>query len=164
MNVSGKLVIISILTLALAAAGISWWFRYTTTHRAVRFWGPGTARLIRDAPIVEFCEYGREANDDYQKLVNRRDISNSPGLIHLRNALLEDRSFKWPAEYGRPGSWGWALVFRDPSGNAATLNFTSDWRYVDSTEGEYIVACEPISSGLEKFVDELPRSAAETPR
>jgi hypothetical protein len=53
MYYSGKLVIIGILAVAVASAAASWWFRYAATHRAAQYWGPETARLIRDAPTVE---------------------------------------------------------------------------------------------------------------
>ena len=43
-GISGKLLIIGILTVAFLAAGTSWWFRYSATHRAATFWGPAAAR------------------------------------------------------------------------------------------------------------------------
>ena len=49
MQLSGKLVIIGIVGVALAGAGAGWWFRYNATHRAAEFWGPQAVRLIRDA-------------------------------------------------------------------------------------------------------------------
>src|SRR4051794_4880249 len=52
-TISGKLLIIGILVLALVAAAASWWFRHNATHRAAKFWGPEAAILIRDAPNVE---------------------------------------------------------------------------------------------------------------
>ena len=45
--VSGKLIILGILAVALLAAGISWVFRYNATHHAAGFWGSKAARLIR---------------------------------------------------------------------------------------------------------------------
>jgi hypothetical protein len=163
-NASGKLVIIAILSVALIAAGTSWWFRYTATSRAVRFWGPQAARLIRDAPVVELREYGSQPDADFMRLTNRRDISHAPGLVHLRNALLEDRSFKWPAEFAMPGRWQWAIVFRDESANAATVYFTGDWEQVGSADHERTLSCQPISSGLAKFVEELPPEPAAAAR
>ena len=41
---SGKLLIIGILTVAFVAAGTSWWFRYSATHRVAAFWGPARCR------------------------------------------------------------------------------------------------------------------------
>jgi hypothetical protein len=173
VNVSGKLVIISILTVALAAAGASWWFRYAATHGAVQFWGPQTAQLIRDAPTVELYRNERLPDSafksgfatSYLDVADGNDISRAPGLVHLRNALLEDRSYNWPAEYRRPGSGGWVLVFRNTQqSEVAALFFTSDWRYVDSTGHEYMLSCEPISDGLAKFVAELPSAPAKSAR
>ena len=53
-RISGKLLILGILTLAALLAGAGWWFRYKATHQAARFWGPQAVRLIRDAPRVVF--------------------------------------------------------------------------------------------------------------
>jgi hypothetical protein len=138
------------------AAGTSWWFRYTATSRAVRFWGPQAARLIRDASTVEIHEYGSQSDVDSMTPVNRRDISHAPGLVHFRNALLEDHSFRWPAKFARPGQWQWGFVFRDEAGNAATVYFTGDWEHVGSADHERKLSCEPIATGLAKFVEELP--------
>jgi len=170
-NASGKLVIIGILTVALASAGISWWFRYSATHRAVRFWGSNAAQLIRDAPTVELYEAARLPDSAYKEGLSKsyldvadgRDISHAPGLVHLRNALLEDQSFDWPPNNDyRPTNWGWILVFRGTEPNeVAALFFTRDWLYTDSLDHDEMLSTEPIASGLEKFVDEL-RSRPET--
>jgi hypothetical protein len=158
-NASGKLVILAIIAVALAAAGTAWWFRYSATHRAVHFWGADAAQLIRDAPIVKLTEYGGRPDADFMKPINSRDISRAPGLVHLRAALLEDRSFNWPIENSVPGRWGWAIDFLNPDGTNATLNFTRDWEYVGTpNQDNVILSCKPISLGLRKFVDELPES------
>src|SRR5262245_471220 len=95
---SGKLVILGVVAIATVAAAASWWFRYKATHRAAEFWGSEDARLIRDAPIVEMYEPAR-------------DISAARGLVHLRNALLEDRSFQWPSKPVSPDvHWKQGLI------------------------------------------------------
>src|SRR5262245_54361840 len=108
MDKSGKLVILGIFALAVALAGASWWFRYTATHRAAEFWGPEAARMIRDAAIVKLCSLKmvRPEQPHYSalqpQLTDCRNISALPGITHLRNALLEDRSFRWPPLSIRP--------------------------------------------------------------
>jgi hypothetical protein len=164
-NASGKLVIIGILTVALASAGISWWFRYNATSQAARFWGPQTARLIRDAPTVELYQWSSVPTAAFQTgfsqtylgRANGRDISKAAGLTHLRNALLEDRSYQWPAEPAIPGSWGWVLVFRNERRNTAILFFARDWKYVSSFDHD-LLSCEPIADGLTEMLGELAPS------
>ncbi len=127
-SISGKLVIISILLVALLGAGISWYFRYSATHRAARFWNTGSAVLIRDAPQVTL--HRMPATDEAKSSI---DISQGRGLMHLRNALLEDHNFVWPeldqAEIAvnEPLDWKWILEFRDPTSNkVVAIQFTKD--------------------------------------
>jgi hypothetical protein len=172
--ISGKLVIIGVLAVALSGAAASWCYRYYSTHRAAEFWGPETARLIRDAPRVLFCENNAPIASKLPAKADlgsdlapehRKDISRARGLTHLRNALLEDRGFDWsrPAPTPLP-SWKWVLIFSDENVGGAIL-FSSDCKYaaaVDNTEK--IVSCEPISEGLIEMFDEFRAEAANEPR
>jgi hypothetical protein len=205
-NASGKFVIISIVAVALAAAGVSWWFRYNATHRAAEFWGPKAAQLIRDAPEVKLhrdpLAIARAVRDALppdatesvvdaartgieQKIIDSAiDVSNSHGLTHLRNALLEDRNFVWPSkdltlfnvqEFEEPYWW---LVFQDPaSGNFAKIYFSKDCRQavrtnnpkgpIGNNEGA-LISTEPIAAGLLRMFTEMMarsplQSAAPSP-
>src|SRR5438270_10988443 len=89
--VSGKLVIIGVVTVSLIGAVASWLFRYNATHRAAKFWGPEAAVLIRDAPHVTVKRRPLTGNF----FANEVDVSHARGLVHLRNALLEDQDFDW---------------------------------------------------------------------
>jgi hypothetical protein len=177
---SGKLVIIGILTAALAAAGTSWWFRYHTTHRAAEFLEPQIARLIRDAPIVEFCKIDppleatlptREAGqlDQLANAASRRNVTEAHGLVHLRNALIEDHSYTWPAQPpSAEDRWQWGLQFRDDSTRAgATLLFSPDCKHLLSLERPTeVLSCETIAPGLAEMFAEfaaMPTDAAATP-
>jgi hypothetical protein len=140
--VSGKLLIVGILIVGIAAAASSWWFRYNATHRAAEFWGTGSAILIRDAPQVMLIIVPSDAarglasntGASQARSVRREfDVSQSHGLTHLRNALLEDHNFVWPARdqvqiaVDGPLDWKWILEFRDPEkGNLAAVQLTKD--------------------------------------
>lgn len=160
-NASGKLVIIGILTIAFVSAGISWWFRYNATHRAAEFWD-SEASYIRNAPIVELYKLNPAAEPKpahYSArppwdMVDRRDISAVRGLTHLRNALLEDRSYRWPEQAKSDIHWAWALIFRDDrSQQGSQILFSPDWRHVRGERG--VLSCEPIAAGLSKMFDEI---------
>ena len=169
MQNSGKLLILGILTVALLLAGTAWWFRYQTTHRAANFWGPQAVHLIRDAPVVELCQFKlvEPKEPHYSALQPRftdcRNISALPGITHLRNALLEDRSFRWPASPIRPGiEWKWVIIFRDESnGKEIDLYFSSDWTFVRGVD-DTVLSAQPIADGLATMLDELVREPANS--
>jgi hypothetical protein len=156
-NVSGKLVIIGVMIVAVTAAGTSWWIRYNSTHRAAEFWGPTAVRRIRDAPFVQLFY----VNDDPDLLSDVRNISNTPGLTHLRHALLEDRSFKWPARrVVRQPRWRWAIGFGDKKWeNMILVLFTEDWKQATmlGSETSEIVSSEPIADAMAIMFPELSR-------
>jgi hypothetical protein len=57
----GKLVIIAIVTVALASAIFSTWYHYRGQHRALDFWGTRTALLIAEGPEVRVYQLGDSA-------------------------------------------------------------------------------------------------------
>jgi hypothetical protein len=164
-NASGKLVILTIVAVALAAAGTSWWFRYKATHRAASFWGPEGSQMIRDAPRVLLTRTPLSAPS------LTRDISTAPGITHLRNALLEDRSFKWGQGISiAPKGGSWTLEFSTPaSGEPFAILFSTDCRAAkaigdDGAKKEWQVSTEPISKGLREVFDELTSEVATQER
>ncbi len=168
MRVSGKLVIICILAVALAAAGASWWFRYNATHRAAEFWGGEDARQIRDAPTVALWRLNPPPDSTFldessgtYTLVHpddKHDISTARGLIHLRNALLDDRSYHWPPQPPAPGTrWKWSMVFRNNAAQDDTmLIFSADCKSVATfNRPNEVLSCEPIAAGLSEVFTEF---------
>jgi hypothetical protein len=166
--VSGKLVIVGILTVALIAAGASWWFRYNATHRAAGFWGAQAARLISNSATIKLQHIDRGATGSPTTTITR-EVTNARGITHLRTALLEDKSFVWPASSAEPPAHSaWCLTFVGESPNDRTwIWFTPDlnyvWRGVSDTELR-TVSCAPISSGLlELFTEMMAGPAAAGP-
>lgn len=163
-NASGKFVIIGILAVAIVSAGISWWYRYSATHRAVQFWGPEGSQLIRDAPHVSLMRFFLSTPP------TMRDISKAPGMTHLRNALLEDRSFQWArVTDAAPKSGGWKLEFSDPaSGQQVLILFTTDCRgaaLLGQSETKLrLVSTEPIAKSLCEVFAELTSESSEPKR
>jgi hypothetical protein len=177
-NTSGKLVIGAILLVALAAAGTSWWFRYSATHRAAEFWGPRKARLIRDAPVVDFWVH--EPPGDLKSTVDAlvstdgvidpttvREITAARGLVHLRNALLDNRSFNWPPGPPKPGvRWGWVLRFRNVEAKESTVVLlSSDCKQITSIgRSDAVLSSEPIAAGLSEMIAEFLTMPTGQPR
>jgi hypothetical protein len=149
-----------IVLVGCALAAFSWWFRFAATHRAAEFWGGDNFRLIRDAAIVE--AYVPAADDDPSRLVAgaaQRDIAQFPGMTHLRNALLEDRSFVWvKRQLPPPADWNYGLRFADEK-REVLIDFSADGRQLRfAPTGEHRcneISCAPISAGLKKMFGEL---------
>ena len=57
----GKLVIIAIVSVALASAIFSTWYHYRGQHQALDFWGTRTALLIAEGPEVRVYQLGDSA-------------------------------------------------------------------------------------------------------
>jgi hypothetical protein len=103
----GKLAVLSMLGLALAAAAFAWWWNVTSKKQSLAFYGPEAAQLIGKARTVELIQVEPAASGDtrelltvhHQKfaLVSRHYVSQAPGLIHARTALLDDASYEWHA-------------------------------------------------------------------
>ena len=105
----GKLAVIVMFGLALAAAALAWSFNYTRGRRTLNFYGRDAALLLRTAPKVEllrlapadeFSEAGERLyfGGSRRSVTQRIDISQAKGLIHARTSLLADSSYDWQAD------------------------------------------------------------------
>lgn len=132
----GKLAVISMLGIALAAAVFAWWWNYQRGYQSLEFYGSETARLIRTAKRVELLELNpQDLSTDpaptspppesllidgrHYFIAHRVDISHAKGLLHARSALLDDASYAWqsPASNRAP-SFSHAVQFSDGNQNA----------------------------------------------
>ena len=168
----GKLVIIAIVFVALAGAGISWFFRYSATHQAVKFWGPEAAVLIRDAPIVTVYHPANFGAADAPAVVAKTpakefDITRARGLVYLRNALLEDHNFKWDTVTKEPLATknDWGLMFADPkAGKSTTIWLSDDFHHVarqGEAEAQSVSVDTVMAKGLREMFGEFSAAAKE---
>ncbi|MGD9632840.1 MAG: hypothetical protein AB7G28_24575 [Pirellulales bacterium] len=164
---SGKMLIFGVLLLGLAMAAAAWWFRYSTTHRAVELWGAQGAVLIRDAPRVTLRSgaASQDAEGTSEPDV-ARDISKAGGLTHLRNALLEDSSYDWTAKGPADSNWGKSLVFERSEGAEPRLVilFSPDFKWAaNGTAADpaksAIATSGEFAAGLGKFFAEQDADA-----
>lgn len=121
---SGHWLVLGILLVAAGLGAFAVWFQWGQTRRCLAFFGPATVGRIQTAPRVELWTlvakgYGVRATD-------RLDVSQAPGLVHLRRGLIEDVNYTWGdpapgAAVGQAGSserlpaesWDLALAFLD---------------------------------------------------
>jgi hypothetical protein len=97
----GKLAVLAMFALAAFAAGFAWWWNMGRGRRALEFFGPETAELIRTAPNVEIITIRWRDPEGELFIAGNRvavqaqiDISRAPGLLHARTSLLNDASYR----------------------------------------------------------------------
>lgn len=82
---------VAIVLAAIIVAGASIYFRRTQLEQTTRFWGQDTILAMQSAPHVTLQF---DADPDGTTI----DLSGTPGLGHLRHALLEQRHYRWETE------------------------------------------------------------------
>jgi len=176
--VSGKYVILSLLALGAVAAAASWMNYLLVQRRPMQFWGAETARLIAQAPQVEALRLGHvprsaealtseQFDVGTQRLValEKHDIASRPGLGHVRNALINTRSFGPTVDMGNDQPvWHYALRFSDGS-ERATVVFSQDCQWTAASDGTVSASLAAVAGELaaflrEQFPSEVPAPAS----
>lgn len=84
--------------------------------------GSRTAEMIRYAPLVKVMKLAPPEADDMETIQIQgephgvsasKDITATPGLVHARQALIEDASFLWNEIPSGPSNWQYVLRFAD---------------------------------------------------
>jgi hypothetical protein len=123
MRSRGTLIVLAILLLAIALAVVNMVVQTRSSQRAVEHWGAQAARLILTASRVEVLQLGDkegdgtadfiEASPQRLPIAGRRDASQSPGILHVRRALVSDSLYDWDALPSQSPVWRYALRFRE---------------------------------------------------
>lgn len=165
MQVSGKLVIIFIFVTALAGGVATLWFQYDARRRSREFWGAETAVLISRAPKVELLRLSPadEAGPDDElleiegvplKIDQRRDVSKTRGLVHIRDALIRDTSFAWEKEReGCEPQWRFALRF-EQDGKDVVVALDLPCERIRLVPGGQEASISPSAAGVENWLEE----------
>ena len=118
----GKLVIVFIFGLSVVMGGYAWWHHFTQGRRCVEFWGAEAGEMIRYAPQVEVIKLAPPETDNVEVIQIQsephavsasKDITATPGLVHARQAFIEDASFLWDAVPDGQANWQYVLRFTD---------------------------------------------------
>jgi hypothetical protein len=167
----GKLAVVTMFAVALAAAGTAWWFNFNRGQRTLDFYGRDAALMIRTAPRVELLVLMPAAdstsgpseemlilNNQRLQVAHRHDMSHAKGLINARTSLLADSSYRWDAD---PGDCQprieYAVRYRGQT--TATLAFDFGCRQVWHVEQKRSMTLIPkVVEGWQSF---LSRQAAE---
>lgn len=178
MQVSGRLLILLTLTLALAMSGGAWWYHYQESRRAAEFWGRTDAKLLTTAPTVEFLELGegQPTAEQGPQVAGRavsatHDLSGAQGLIHLRYVFADDANFQWDQRRREAidagTAWAYALQFADGE-RQMTILFTRDFKTLgkldaDSLQVEVLPTPRPAAA-IQKYLTDVGALAAPTAR
>lgn len=133
----GQVLILVIVSVAVAMASYTCWHHYRKGYHALRFWGGDTATLIRHARDVQLLSLSQPADlspaelgktptlriDDEEIRVKQQvDISTARGLVHARHTLIEDQNFIWNnASLPERPRWDFALQFSDQQGQVTLV-------------------------------------------
>lgn len=147
-EISGKIVILTILGLALLATGYAWWYQRQRGQQILDFWGAETAFAIRHAKEIELIRL--DAGDD-----EAISLGEARGLIHARQALIVDASYDWESVANDvTPKWQYALRFSDEEKQTeSSLWFDLDQELAGNQSGDHCVKIH-IAEGLRKFFEE----------
>jgi hypothetical protein len=169
MENRGKLLIVFIFGTALVLSIFAWSFQFLRGRRVLELYGADAARLIRvDADRVELLLLGEPQSGDADgdlplikidaqqlPITDTIDISKARGLIHARQALIEDSSYEW---HRPPGDctphWAYALRFSHDD-RRATAAFDVGCRRLRLAEtGAAAPLAKHFVAGMQTFVNE----------
>ncbi|MCI0361679.1 MAG: hypothetical protein L0211_24610 [Planctomycetaceae bacterium] len=175
----GKLAVVAMFAVALAAATFAWWWNYSRGQRCLTFYGADAALLIRTAPNVELLELSPDTDKPEDRTVARlvvgertylihrvTTISQAQGLIHARTSLVDDASFRWDAASGDcAGEVRNAIRFTDDANNSrSTLAFDFGCQRMWYAERQKSAALIPkVAQGWQSFLTRQVERIKGTP-
>lgn len=167
----GKLAVLTMFALALAAATFAWWWNYSRGQKCLEFYGKDAALLVRTAKRVELLELSPDNDAPADRTVDRliingqtyllrqiTDISQVKGLIHARTSILDDTSFQWhDALIDCRPEFLYAVRFTGDSRTTLAFDFSCQtvWHV---EQGKAVVLIPKVAQGWESF---LTRHAKE---
>lgn len=168
-SLNGKTAILVIFGLGLAAALFAVWFNWSRTHRTLNRLGPSQSVLIAHAPQVNFLRLKKSSaaqfSDEPELLIQDQpfvveqqlDISTTPGLTHLRHALLQDASYVWqPATEPAP-NWQYGLQFREHNqGVLLVFDLNAQTVYIVEKSTSLTIG-DRLATGLDLYFQEVTK-------
>lgn len=183
MQISGRLIIAVVLSLAVAMSGGAWLYQYSYSRHAAAFWGAPAARLLVKSPQLALLELAPAGSGDKptgdeplerelivgQPVAAEHDLSAKPGLIHLRHVFTQDSNFDWDAQRREPATgsrdWGYALRFTEDDQQLTVLldrdfkllgKLSPDGRQVD------LLPCPRLATPLVRYLTDVGALHAST--
>lgn len=165
-SVSGRVVVGGMLLAAVVAASVTLWHHWSQGNRAVAYWGTSQAVEIRYAPQVELLTLAPGTLPDQLEAVPAegpatttpgRDISAVAGLVHFRQALIQDASFGAAVSVAKANpQWEYAVQFKNPEkGTRTVVLIDVQGALVGALGRDEALDARPIGAGLRKFLADL---------
>jgi hypothetical protein len=174
----GKLAVLLMLAVALAAAGFAWWWNVERTKRSLALYGADGAWLVRNGRVVEILKIVPRNEDDLPAedqpeggslmlgdskfaVAARYDVSRVKGLVHARAALVDDPSYEWdaPPIATQSDAFPWLVRFADERGEIYLAIDPGKRQLTVLPGGERVRLIPKIADGWQSFLD---RHAAPT--
>ncbi|MGY8768323.1 MAG: hypothetical protein ACKVH8_07840 [Pirellulales bacterium] len=173
----GSLLVYGILALATSAGIVTLIFTWSRGNQALEYWGTESAYEIRHAQTIELwtIEPIKEpalANDPAAwdiasgskkwKTTQRIDITEARGLVHMRQALIEDASYQWgETDTSCTPEWKHALVFTSKSQPVTLLIDLNCGQVMQQNKQKTLITSPILKSGLQTVFDEQLNPGAD---
>ncbi|MBA2115280.1 hypothetical protein [Bremerella alba] len=150
---SGKLVVTSMVLIAAILAGVTVWHHWSKGYASIAYWGAANGENIRYAPAVQLKTSGKTF-----------DISMGRGLVHFRQALIEDASFtEVTTEESAQPNWTHEVIFSWPEKTDATIvlfDLNKGLLGLSDHPKVLVAKPEPTASGLTTFFEDVTSTAS----
>ena len=161
-STQGKLVIVTIFGVAILMSVYAWWHNIHTGDQVIDFFGIETATRLRHADKIELLildnseseKSTRDSTIGNLPTKSVRDISSSPGLIHMRHIFIQDHTYEWEEDIPAVVSdWAFALRFTDSVGQT-TLMFAPSEYVVEHVESGNLIIMSQLMDNLIRYLAE----------
>jgi hypothetical protein len=162
----GRLVIAGILTIGIVAACIAVWVNYRYGRRALQYWGPENALLIRDAESVLLVRLVPQEGSSVERVwqvagrmwagERQVQVSGRIGTLRVREALLDDAAYDWEAAPGDcQATVLHALVFEgDNRSVTAVLDTKCQLLLREADDRRAAVSISPTNEFFSRWIDQ----------
>jgi hypothetical protein len=170
----GKLAVLLMIAVAVAAAGFAWWWNVERTKRSLALYGADGAWLVRNGREVEILKLAprdwRDSSAENSPSTNseplavgdftfavaaRYDVSRVKGLVHARAALVDDPSYEWdaPPQPLQGDAIRWLVRFADERGEIYLAIDPEERQLAVLPAGRSVRLIPKIAAGWQSFLE-----------
>ncbi len=162
---AGSWTVIGIALVGVGLASFAWWFHASHSKLVRRQWDAETIKAVQDAGHVTLLQIEPSATGSRtisgQRYATQRTIplDNQPGLIHFRNALLQETTYRPTRPPVRHPAWAFVLRFTDQSlQRPVELAYSPHDRMLARGDGSHPIALGEISDRMEGYLADIVKA------